>query len=113
VLSRGLLSASPIGAGDARAHLPRFSGANGEANAQARRRSPGARDAWGITPSQLAIGWVLGKQPRLVPTLGMRTLRQLDEALRAVPLTAEQCAAVEARRTSWCDRGHAAIRPRT
>jgi len=34
VLSRGLLSASPIGAGDARAHMPRFSGANREANAK-------------------------------------------------------------------------------
>src|SRR4029078_6329214 len=33
-LSRGLLSASPIGAGDSRAHMPRFAGANREANAQ-------------------------------------------------------------------------------
>src|SRR5471032_149314 len=34
VLSRGLLSASPIKPGDNRAHMPRFSGANGEANAK-------------------------------------------------------------------------------
>lgn len=39
---------------------------------------------------------MLGKQPRLVPTLGMRRLQQLDEALAAKPLTAEQLAAVEA-----------------
>lgn len=51
---------------------------------------------WGITPSQLAIGWVLSKQPSFVPTLGMRTLQQLDEALTARPLTAEQLAEVEA-----------------
>ena len=50
----------------------------------------------GITPSQLAIGWVLGRQPQFVPTLGMRTLQQLDEALAAKPLTAEQLAEVEA-----------------
>jgi hypothetical protein len=31
-----------------------------------------------------------------VPTLGMRTLQQLDEALSASPLTAEQLAEVEA-----------------
>ena len=97
VLSRGLFSASPIGAGDARAHLPRFSGANGEANARLVTGLQELATQWGMTSSQLAIGWVLGKQPRLVPTLGMRTLRQLDEALRAVPLTADQCAAVEAR----------------
>ncbi len=44
VLSRGLLAASPIGAGDARAHPPRFTGANREANAKlvasALRESP-------------------------------------------------------------------------
>ncbi len=96
VLSRGLLSASPIGAGDLRAHMPRFSGANGEANA---RLVAGLRELarrWEMTPSQLAIGYVLGKQPRLTPTLGMRTMQQLDEALAARPLTAEQLAEVEA-----------------
>ncbi|EYF08164.1 aldo/keto reductase [Chondromyces apiculatus] len=96
VLSRGLLSASPIGPGDARAHLPRFSGANGEANARLVAGLQGLAKRWGITPSQLAIGWVLGKQPQFVPTLGMRTIQQLDEALTAKPLTAEQLAEVEA-----------------
>ncbi len=95
VLSRGLLSASPIGAGDARAHLPRFAGENGAANAKLVAGLLDLAKRWGITPSQLAIGYVLGKQPRLVPTLGMRTLRQLDEALAAKPLTAEQLAEVE------------------
>lgn len=96
VLSRGLLSASPVGAGDARAHLPRFSGANREANG---RLVAGLQDLarhWEITPSQLAIGWVLGKQPSFVPTLGIRTFPQLDEALGAKPLTATQLAEVEA-----------------
>ena len=87
VLSRGLLSASPIAAGDNRAHMPRFTGANAEANAKLVARLHELAKRWGITPSQLAIGWVLGKQPRLVPTLGMRTLAQLDEALAAKPLT--------------------------
>jgi aryl-alcohol dehydrogenase-like predicted oxidoreductase len=96
VLSRGLLSASPLGAGDARAHMPRFSGENREANARLVADLQGLAARWGITSSQLAIGWVLGKQPRFVPTLGMRTLQQLDEALAAKPLTAEQLAEVEA-----------------
>ena len=96
VLSRGLLSAGPIGAGDSRAHLPRFSGSNREANARLVSSLQDLATRWGMTPSQLAIGWVLGKQPQFVPTLGMRTIQQLDEALTATPLTADQFAQVEA-----------------
>ena len=95
MLSRGLLAASPSGAGDARAHLPRFTGASREANARLVAALQDLATRWGITPSQLAIGWALGKQPQFVPTLGMRTIQQLDEALTAKPLTAEQCAEVE------------------
>ncbi|MET0388049.1 MAG: aldo/keto reductase [Polyangiales bacterium] len=95
VLSRGLLAGSSLAAGDARAHMPRFSGEQGEANSKlvAGLRALAAR--WGITASQLAIGWVLGKQPHLMPTLGARTQAQLDEALAAQPLTAAQLAEVE------------------
>jgi aryl-alcohol dehydrogenase-like predicted oxidoreductase len=96
VLSRGLLTASPIGAGDGRAHMPRFSGANAQANARFVAGLQGLAQRWGITSSQLAIGWVLGKRPQFIPTLGMRTIQQLDEALAAKPLTAEQLAEVEA-----------------
>lgn len=91
VLSRGLLSASPIGPGDVRAQLPRFGGANAALVAALQVLAK----RWGITPSQLAIGWVLRKQPQFLPTLGMRTLQQLDEACAAKPLTAEQLAEVE------------------
>lgn len=96
VLSRGLLSASPVAAGDSRAHMPRFSGAHREANDRLVAGLQALATRWGITPSQLAIGWVLSKQPSFVPTLGMRKLQQLDEALSARPLTAEQVAEVEA-----------------
>jgi len=96
VLSRGLLSASPVGVGDARVHMPRFAEANRDANAKLVAGLHGLAAKWGITLSQLAIGWVLAKQPRLTPTLGMRKMQQLDEALAAKPLTPEQLAAVEA-----------------
>ena len=95
VLSRGLLSASPVGAGDARAHMPRFAEANRDVNAKLVAGLQGLAAKWGITPSQLAIGWVLARQPRFTPTLGMRKMRQLDEALAAKSLTAEQLAAVD------------------
>ena len=76
--------------------MPRFSGANGEANAKLVGRLHTLAQRWGMTPSQLAIGWVLGKQPQLVPTLRMRTMQQLDAALAANPLSAEQLVEVEA-----------------
>ncbi len=44
----------------------------------------------------LGAGWVLAKAPELMPTLGMRTMQQLDVALAAQPLTAAQLAEVEA-----------------
>jgi len=96
VLSRGLLSASELRPGDGRALMPRFSGANGEANAKLVASLHALAKRWDIAPSQLAIGWVLGKQPQFTPTLGMRTMQQLDEALATKPLTAEQLAEVEA-----------------
>jgi aryl-alcohol dehydrogenase-like predicted oxidoreductase len=96
VLSRGLLSASRLGAGDGRAHMPRFSGENRDANAGLVAGLQDLATRWGIAPSQLAIGWVMARQPQFMPTLGMRTIRQLDEALSAKPLTAEQLAEVEA-----------------
>ncbi len=96
VLSRGLLAASPVTAGDGRAHMPRFGEANRESNTKLVAGLRSLASGWEITPSQLAIGWVLSKQPAFVPTLGMRKLHQLDEALATKPLTAEQIAAVEA-----------------
>jgi aryl-alcohol dehydrogenase-like predicted oxidoreductase len=96
VLSRGLLSASPIGPGDNRAHMPRFSGENGAANEKLVANLQNLAKRWSISASQLAIGYVLAKQPQFVPTLGMRTMQQLDEAVAAMPLTAAQVTEVEA-----------------
>ena len=65
VLSRGLLTGSkPSGAGDFRAHLPRFSGDNGEKNrALAQSLARLAADK-GVKPAQLAIAWVRAKARR-------------------------------------------------
>jgi aryl-alcohol dehydrogenase-like predicted oxidoreductase len=98
VLSRGLLSGSRTSApGDFRAHLPRFSGEN-------RARNQALIDELGrlaadrkITPSQLAIAWVLAKGTFIVPVIGARTRAQLAESLGAldVRLTPEEIARVE------------------
>ncbi len=87
VLSRGLLSGSaPSGEGDFRAHLPRFAGENLERN-QGIVETLGriARDL-GVTPVQVAIAWVMARGEDIVPVVGARTRRQLEESLGAADL---------------------------
>jgi aryl-alcohol dehydrogenase-like predicted oxidoreductase len=103
VLSRGLLTGSkPTRPGDARAHMPRFAGGNGEKNqtlVDALARLAAAR---GVTPAQLAIAWVRGKaaaqRATIVPLLGSRTPAQLGDAIAGldVALSAAELAALEA-----------------
>jgi aryl-alcohol dehydrogenase-like predicted oxidoreductase len=103
VLSRGLLTGStPTGAGDFRAHMPRFSGENGERNrALALSLARLAADR-GIKPAQLAIAWVrakgLAQNVTVVPTMGARNRTQLADALAGldVTLTPAEVAALEA-----------------
>lgn len=98
VLSRGLLSGSrPGGPGDFRAHLPRFSGGNLDRNQQVLAGLNAVARDIGVTPSQLAIAWVLAKGPNIVPVIGARTRKQLAESLGAldVRLSAEDLARIE------------------
>jgi aryl-alcohol dehydrogenase-like predicted oxidoreductase len=92
VLSRGLLSGSKLAsAGDSRAHMPRFSGENAARNqalVDALARLAARR---GVTSAQLAIAWVRAKGAALgvtvIPTMGARTRRQLEDALSALSIT--------------------------
>ncbi|MGE5792108.1 MAG: aldo/keto reductase [Bacteroidota bacterium] len=99
VLSRGLLSGSkPTGPTDFRAYLPRFSGENLARNQRLVDALAAAARARGATPSQLAIAWVLSRSADIVPVIGARTTRQLDDALGALALdlTPADLAAIEA-----------------
>jgi aryl-alcohol dehydrogenase-like predicted oxidoreductase len=99
VLSRGLLSRSrPRGPADFRAHLPRFSEENrarNEAVVAGLERLAGERN---VSASQLAIAWVLSKRRNVVPLIGARTRRQLEESLDALTfkLSSSDLAAIEA-----------------
>lgn len=98
VLSRGLLSGSkPKGQGDYRAYLPRFTGANREKNEDAVAAIQRFAQERKMTPGQLAIAWVLARQPAFVPVVGSKTVAQLDDALGALsrPLSKEDAAALE------------------
>ena len=54
-----------------------------------------AREA-GCTPAQLALSWVLTRQPGFVAVIGARTRAQLDDALGARLLSEDEAQAVEA-----------------
>ncbi len=99
VLSRGLLSGKkPTGPSDFRAYLPRFTGKEGEQNTAVVERFRAFAEKTGRTPAQLAVAWVLAKQPRLTPVIGPRTRAQLDDVLHSLkkPLSASEVAQVEA-----------------
>ncbi len=98
VLSRGLLSGSkPTGKGDYRAHLPRFTGENGERNRAVVETLEALAAEKGVSPTQLAIAWVLAKGDTIVPVIGARTRAQLDESLGAlqVSLTLDDLVRIE------------------
>jgi aryl-alcohol dehydrogenase-like predicted oxidoreductase len=99
VLSRGLLSGSkPKGKADFRSHLPRFAGAEAAQNERLVAVLAGFAAERGLSPSQLAIGWVLAKCPGFVTLVGARSRTQLGEALGALekPLSASDLQALEA-----------------
>lgn len=98
VLSRGLLSASPMRPGDMRVHMPRFTPENLKTNKALVDAFAAVAKARGCTPAQLAIAWALAQGDDIVPTLGMRTRKQVAETLGAldVALTAEDFAAIDA-----------------
>jgi aryl-alcohol dehydrogenase-like predicted oxidoreductase len=87
VLSRGLLTGStPGGANDFRAHLPRFAGDNLAKNRELAATLAQLAARRGVTPAQLAIAWARAKNASIVPLVGARTRKQLDDALGALSL---------------------------
>jgi aryl-alcohol dehydrogenase-like predicted oxidoreductase len=103
VLSRGLLTGTkPSGAGDVRAYLPRFSGANAEKNQVLVDAFARIAAEKGVSPAQMAIAWVRAKgaaqNVTIIPTIGARTRKQLADALSGleISLDASDIAALEA-----------------
>jgi aryl-alcohol dehydrogenase-like predicted oxidoreductase len=85
VLSRGLLSGSiPSGSGDFRAYMPRFKGENFVRNQRLVEALNKTAAEKGISAAQLAIAWVLAKEKKIVPVMGARTRKQLEESLAAL-----------------------------
>jgi aryl-alcohol dehydrogenase-like predicted oxidoreductase len=107
VFSRGLLTGSkPTGAGDVRAYLPRFAGENGAKNEDSVNALQRFAHERRMTPGQVALAWVLARQPAFVPVVGAKTRAQLEDALGALerPLSRDDLAALESVVTITGDR---------
>ena len=100
-LEIGLVPFSPLGkgfltgtvaagqdfaAGDIRGVIPRFTADARQANQAVVDLVRRIADAKGATPAQVALGWLLTKQPWIVPIPGTRRLERLQENLAAADL---------------------------
>lgn len=82
VFSRGLLTGSkPQGPGDYRAYLPRFTGDHASNNADVVSAFEKFAKDHEMTTAQLAMAWVLAKEPGFVPIPGVKTEKHLDDVL--------------------------------
>ena len=98
VLSRGLLSGSPVTSPkDIRKHLPRFRGEDYKNNQALARTLSTVAASKNATASQVAIAWVISRGADIVPLIGARRRTQLAESLKALDLklTPEDLAQIE------------------
>ena len=102
-LGRGFLtgaipSADALDASDFRRTQPRFTGDNAEHNRALVAKLAELARRRGCSPAQLALAWLLGRAPHIVPIPGTRKLERLDENIAAtkIELTADDVAAIDA-----------------
>ena len=94
----GALDTAALTPGDFRAANPRFQGDAAAANAALVEQLGDLAREWGLTQAQLALAWLLARQPHVIPIPGTRRIARLEENLgaAAVRLSAAQMARVEA-----------------
>ncbi len=101
VMSRGLLDTSTarsLGASDPRARFPRFQSGNLERNRALVDALDQAAQQMGATAAQVALAWVLSRDPAIIPLIGTKRRQRLRESLGALDLelTEADLARVEA-----------------
>ena len=86
VLVHGLLTghAKPADRGGPTAHLPRFQGENFARNQKLVDALTQVAQAKHVTAAQLAIAWVLAKQPTAIAVVGARRRTTLQDSLAAL-----------------------------
>lgn len=91
-LGRGMLtgalgSRGDLAEGDYRRDLPRFDAAHWEANRALVDALAALAAERGATPAQVALAWLLGRGPGVLPIPGMKRLRHLEDNLGALKVT--------------------------
>jgi aryl-alcohol dehydrogenase-like predicted oxidoreductase len=102
-LGRGFLTgaidaSTTFDAGDFRASVPRFTPENRRANLALVDLLGAIAARKGVTPAQIALAWLLARQPWIVPIPGTTKLHRLEENLGAadIELTADDRREIEA-----------------
>jgi aryl-alcohol dehydrogenase-like predicted oxidoreductase len=95
-LGRGFLTgalsrAEDLPSGDFRRNQPRLQGENYERNMALVARLKGLASRIGASPAQIALAWLLGQGPDVVPIFGTTHRSRLRENLAAVSLTLAAC----------------------
>lgn len=89
-LARGLLADAitddRYAPGDIRAAMPRFTGDRLQHNLNLARRFADVAEHAGVTPAQLALGWLLSRAPHIVALPGTTRIAHLEEDLAAATL---------------------------
>ncbi|MHB9145828.1 MAG: aldo/keto reductase [Symbiobacteriia bacterium] len=90
-LGRGFLSGAiktpeDLEPGDTRRNMPRFQGENFKQNLQLVDRMKEIAQERGVTPSQLALAWMLAQGEDIVPIPGTKRRTYLEENLAAVDI---------------------------
>jgi aryl-alcohol dehydrogenase-like predicted oxidoreductase len=101
-LARGFTSGQFVdpgqfGEADFRRHNPRFQGENFAANLALVKRLAALAETKGISPTQLALAWVLAQGDDVVPIPGTKRRIYLEQNVRAleIELTPEDLATIE------------------
>jgi aryl-alcohol dehydrogenase-like predicted oxidoreductase len=90
-LSRGFLTGdiktlSDLPASDARRGYPRFQGENFQKNLEVVEQVRRIASEKGVSPSQLAIAWVLAQGEEIVPIPGTKRIKYLEENIAAADI---------------------------
>ena len=90
-LGRGFLSGEirtldDLAPNDARRNHPRFQGENFARNIRLVAEIEALAKGRGVTAAQLALAWVLGRSPNIVPIPGTRRITRLDENIAATEI---------------------------
>lgn len=97
-LTGGIASLDELGADDWRRNMPRFRDGNLERNLSLVETLKGLARERGLTAAQIALAWMLNREPALVPIPGARKIAHLQENVAAadIALSAADMAAIEA-----------------